>query len=127
VLAQGAVLLMGPRRSSTLYPSISIESISRHGEMENRAAARSILGPQAGAMRFDDGTANRQADAHAGGLRRHEGLEQIAPDVRCETRPRVGNADLNPAAVSAQRGDRQLTLLTRCHGLDRIAHQVEQD
>src|SRR6185503_12962365 len=66
----------------------------RQCEAEHCAAAGIVGDLQFLAMRFDDEAADREADAHAGGFRRDEWLEQLLAQRRRQARPGIGDADL---------------------------------
>src|SRR5437763_1348540 len=62
-------------------------------EIKRGAAARNRLDPDPAAMAFDDGSADRQADAHAGGFRGRERLEKLIGDFSRYPAAGVGDAD----------------------------------
>src|SRR5262245_50245283 len=66
---------------------------------EDRAAARVWLRPDAAAVRFDDGPANREADTHTFALAGHEWLKQLLRDVRRNAAAGVGYADCEHAVL----------------------------
>ena len=57
-------------------------------------------------MRLDDGAADRQADSHALGLRRDEGLEQLGLDLGRNPAAGIGHAHQN-VIVARRRGNRE--------------------
>ena len=56
-------------------------------------------------MVFDDGAAEREADAHAVALGAHEGLEEPFNDVLRQARSGVGHADPDRARGGGQAGE----------------------
>src|SRR5262249_14679491 len=61
----------------------------RQREPEYRAAAGIVGDLQFLAMRLDDEAADREADAHAGGFRRDERLEQLLAQRRRQAGPGI--------------------------------------
>src|SRR4051812_20554848 len=102
---------------------------ARHaqGEAEHRAAVGPFAHPDLAAMRFDDGSADRQPQPHALLLGCNEGLEKMSPDLRRETGPRIRDTDLYGIADKL-RLDGNLSLSRRIHqDFDGVADQVYQD
>ena len=94
--------------------------------MKARAAADGALHPDTAPMRFDDGPADRKAEAHAVGLCRLERREELLPDLVGDAGAGIRYGHLDQP-VRAQPG-RHLEVANRTlrHRLDGIAHQVDQ-
>ena len=78
-------------------------------------------------MRFDDRSADGQADAHALLLGRHERLEQLLGDGRADAGARVCDADLDQLVGNRLGRDREFAPLRAGHGFEGVADQVQQN
>src|SRR5271169_1402779 len=70
----------------------------RQRKAENGASPLVRLSPQPAAMRLDDSSADRQANAHSMGLRGHEGLEQLVRHLLRQSRAGIGHGKLEHVA-----------------------------
>src|SRR5690554_1365207 len=105
-------------------------SLLRHGgKCDKKACTASLcgFGTNLAVVGINDGAADRQADAHAFGFRANEGHEKLACDLGVEPRSAIGYAELYHTLLGLAAGDHEFTLLDRLHGLDGIAHEVEND
>ncbi|EEF26336.1 conserved hypothetical protein, partial [Ricinus communis] len=94
-------------------------------DTERRAGRRAARGDTAAVAR-DDGTADRQAEAHAVGLGRKERLEQACAVGVGDARTAVAYADKDHAVVPA-RAQFQAAGREAVHRLQGVHHQVDQD
>ena len=99
---------------------------SLQGEAKHGSAAGVGLGPHLAAMRLDDAFGDRQSDAHARGLGGDEGLKQAIGNLLGDARAGVGDADLDHIAVNGLGRHQQFSPLAVMHGLDGVAHEIEQ-
>src|SRR5215510_9087222 len=95
-------------------------------EAKDRAAGRIGLHPDVAAMRLDDGARDRQADPHAMPLGGEERLEQLRSRLFRNAVSGVGHADGDHAVLAGSGGHDELAPGRLLHGLDRVAHEVEQ-
>src|SRR6185436_12672283 len=102
--------------------------VRRQSESEHGAMRLVRVGPQASAMGFDDGAADRKADPDAGGLRREEGPEDPLAILGGDTGPRVSNRNEQPLrARCGADGKLARALIEASHGLDRVHDQIQHD
>src|SRR5208282_2753979 len=96
-------------------------------EAEGRAPSRVRLRPDFSAMRFDNGAADRQTDAHAVRLRCDERLEQLGGDFLGYARPRIGHGNLHHVLADGGQGHCQLAARGVLHRIHGVAKQVHED
>src|SRR3546814_1960697 len=113
------------RWMTRLSPMFLLRPRMDQGKMKAGAAAVGALHPDTAAMRFDDGPADREAEAHAVGLCRVERREELLADSVRDAGTGILHGHLDQP-VRAQPG-RHLEVANRTlrHRLDCIAHQVE--
>src|SRR5450830_1647418 len=97
----------------------------RQMERNRRTIALVVLRLDPAAMRFDDGTADRQAHTHAIFLGGEESLKQAADVRRRETRSGIGNLQRHADALVAPAHERfntqpPLLAMRFGHGLDTV-------
>src|SRR5262245_28879210 len=98
-----------------------------YGELKDRSAGGIGLHRDLPAVRLDNGAADRQADAHAVALVGDEGLEELRHQFRRDPGAGVGHADGDHIVIAGHGGNDEFASLRRCHGLDGIAQQVQQN
>ena len=77
-------------------------------------------------MRFDNRPADRQADAHAGFLGRKEGLKQVLRHVFPKAGSGIGYHNFDHIVRRRHIGYGQFAARGMCHGLERVAKQIDQ-
>src|SRR5258708_9200955 len=99
----------------------------RHRELKAGAAGHVRARPQSAAVRFDDRTADGQAQAHALGLGGVERLEQAVQTLRIQSRAGIPQTDEYAVRSISARADQQLPrpLADAAHRLDGVDDQVE--
>src|ERR1700735_4429277 len=93
--------------------------------MKSRTPLRIRGGPQAAAVCFNDGTADRQAHASSLRLRGIESTEQPVRVFAGKTNAGIGNGDEQEPLFSALRPDSNLAGAVR-YGFNAIQQQVHQ-
>src|SRR5207247_993740 len=97
------------------------------GELK-RCGSRGVCdGPQAAAMRFDDGSADGQSHSCALRFGREEGIEDLLRLFRLQSHARIADRDQELTIVVLLRLDRKFTSSAHVlHGFDAIEHEVHQ-
>src|SRR5581483_1846067 len=94
-------------------------------EAKHRAAVRIGLGPDASAMRFDYGAADRKSDAHALAFGGNERLEELFHHVGADAAAGVRHTYCDDAVRRSGR-DGEMARRRVLHGFDRVADEIEQ-
>src|SRR6266481_6064044 len=99
----------------------------RYRELKYGAAGHVRARPQSATVRFDDRTADGQAQAHALGLGGVERLEQAVQTLRIHSRTAIPQTDEYAVRSISARADQQLPrpLADAAHRLDGVDDQVE--
>src|ERR1700722_2665535 len=87
---------------------IELTQNCRERETEYRSAVGVGFKLQTAAMGLDNGAANRKPDSHAVAFCRHERLKDALSHVRANSRPAVGNRELDQVGAPMRRRYPQL-------------------
>src|SRR5579859_5226932 len=97
-----------PRLEISLGMDRLVDSCERESQMKHRSSTRILAYPDPAALRFDDGAADRQANAHAVRLGGDERLEQTVGDPLRKPTAGVSDPNLDPAVGRGSALDGQL-------------------
>src|ERR1700730_11045112 len=111
----------------SVFTSLVASGNGGEGEAEHRPTAKIRFAFQETTMRLDDRTADREAEPHTVGFCRDEWLEKPIGHLFRKSRPAVGHCDLYRFAVEQCRRHLELAPFARCHRLERVTHQIDED
>src|SRR5436190_12350088 len=106
---------------------VACGSVGGDRKLKESALRLASRRPQPPAMGFDNRAADREAHAHAGGLRRVEGVENVFESLRRQSRTRNSHPYDHAAPVSLPAADEQPSspVAGAAHSLDGIHDQIE--
>src|SRR6266478_532933 len=117
-----------PHLDSTIATSVTDGgSVSAYRKLKESTPRLAPGRPQPPTVGFDNRAADREAHAHAVGLRRVEGVENVLESLRRQSRTRISHPYEHAARVSLPAADEQLSrpVAGAAHCLDGIHDQIE--
>src|ERR1700722_4999459 len=111
--------------------SAGIEIPLRQHRRESEAKEGSAFGVrfelEAAAVRLDNRAADRQAHAHTTALGGYEWLKNVVSNIGVDAGSAVGDGEFDQVGTSKRGRQVKLTAVRPDHGIQRIAHEVDQD